>query len=346
MKFFVFAPNVHCGGGLVLLKELIRHQPSKLVSKWFLEVTVDLELGSSVSQFEKGLWGRIKAEFGLYVASNEETMILCFHGAPTILPTRGRQLLYLQNALLVSTGSLKLYSYKTRIRLKIERIILKKRWKSIDLFFVQTETMKSAVIEFSLRHNLPKPMVSVLPFISKRSTKFTENSSDLSLQKKNIYFYPSLFQPHKNHLNLLKAWSEFVKSDPSLVLYLTVTQSDLDSLVSETNNWEVSLENVVPLGHISHEKVQTILKKSVALVFPSTIESFGLPLLEARGLNLPIIASELDFVRDVCSPEETFDPCSNISILRALQRFSGKKNAFLDIGGGEVFWKELMNLKY
>ena len=50
-------------------------------------------------------------------------------------------------------------------------------------------------------------------------------------------------------------------------------------------------------------------------------ESFGLPLLEAKFLGLPILASELDYVRDVVEPTETFDPESPVSISRAVQRF-------------------------
>ena len=56
-------------------------------------------------------------------------------------------------------------------------------------------------------------------------------------------------------------------------------------------------------------------------IFPSHMESFGLPLLEPQSMGLPIIASERDFVRDVVVPVETFDPDSSISIFRAVRRF-------------------------
>ena len=66
---------------------------------------------------------------------------------------------------------------------------------------------------------------------------------------------------------------------------------------------------------MSHYKV------SGALIFPSLRESFGLPLVEATKLKVPILASELDFVYDVCQPAETFDPKSPRSIARAVKRF-------------------------
>ncbi|RYH16174.1 MAG: glycosyltransferase family 1 protein, partial [Alcaligenaceae bacterium] len=61
--------------------------------------------------------------------------------------------------------------------------------------------------------------------------------------------------------------------------------------------------------------------RSSALIFPSVAETFGLPMLEARAGQLPIIASERDFVRDVCNPQQTFDPASPHSIARAVLRF-------------------------
>jgi glycosyltransferase involved in cell wall biosynthesis len=56
-------------------------------------------------------------------------------------------------------------------------------------------------------------------------------------------------------------------------------------------------------------------------LFPSLGESFGLPLIEAQAMGLPILAAELDFVRDVCAPVETFDAQSAVSIARAVRRF-------------------------
>ena len=43
--------------------------------------------------------------------------------------------------------------------------------------------------------------------------------------------------------------------------------------------------------------------------------------MEAAALGVPILASERDFVRDVCVPVERFDPESAVSICRAVRRF-------------------------
>ena len=50
------------------------------------------------------------------------------------------------------------------------------------------------------------------------------------------------------------------------------------------------------------------------------METFGLPMLEARALRVPVLAAERDFVRDVCEPAQTFDPASPVSIASAVRR--------------------------
>ena len=88
--------------------------------------------------------------------------------------------------------------------------------------------------------------------------------------------------------------------------------------LSSTSN--IRIDN---LGRLPREQVLDLYKRSRALIFTSTSESFGLLLLEADACGLPIVASELDFVRDVVNPVETFDAGSAVSISRAVRRFLG-----------------------
>ena len=73
--------------------------------------------------------------------------------------------------------------------------------------------------------------------------------------------------------------------------------------------------------NIERKNLLKLYKQSAALIFPSFIESYGLPLVEARYYKLPVIASELDYVRDILDPVETFDPRSAKSISRSVKRF-------------------------
>jgi glycosyltransferase involved in cell wall biosynthesis len=75
------------------------------------------------------------------------------------------------------------------------------------------------------------------------------------------------------------------------------------------------------LGELQHERLIAIYQTCGALIYPSCFESFGLPLIEARRAGLAVLAPELDYVRDIIDPEETFEPRSPVSIARAVKRY-------------------------
>jgi hypothetical protein len=69
-----------------------------------------------------------------------------------------------------------------------------------------------------------------------------------------------------------------------------------------------------------------------------------LPLVEANQYKLPVIASELDFVRDILDPVETFDPNSAKSISRSVKRFLKIKEKKTDIVAPVEFIKSVISL--
>ena len=63
-------------------------------------------------------------------------------------------------------------------------------------------------------------------------------------------------------------------------------------------------------------------------------------------MGLPVIAPELDYVRDVIQPAETFDPSSPLSISRAVRRFLHQPEPTARIGSAEDFLAEVLRLRY
>jgi glycosyltransferase involved in cell wall biosynthesis len=59
------------------------------------------------------------------------------------------------------------------------------------------------------------------------------------------------------------------------------------------------VEGVENIGYKNLGEVYHYISNSIALVFPSRTESLGVPLLEASGLGVPIIAPDLDYVNSV-----------------------------------------------
>ena len=58
-------------------------------------------------------------------------------------------------------------------------------------------------------------------------------------------------------------------------------------------------KKVLFLGHVSDEKLNYIYQKARALVFPSSFEGFGLPIVEAFKHGLPVVAANNTSISEV-----------------------------------------------
>lgn len=158
--------------------------------------------------------------------------------------------------------------------------------------FVQLEYIKE---KFSERFNFPKNKIHVvfpnvlLPQIQQKNRNFSVN---IDRKKFNI-FYPAISHFYKNHEILFKAFNYIDKQlSVPLVLYLTVNEDFTDKYLFR--NIEI-----VSTGQISHSNVCEYYANIDALVFPSYIETLGLPLIEAASFGLPVIAADLPYSREV-----------------------------------------------
>jgi glycosyltransferase involved in cell wall biosynthesis len=182
--------------------------------------------------------------------------------------------------------------------------------------------------------------VHVLPFSEDLTPEVEGSGSDSGYD----FVYVADGEAHKNHRTLLHAWKLLADEGirPTLALTLTPRDGKLRTEVDSAKK-ERRLE-IVDLGHLPHGEVLRLYKRAKALIFPSTSESLGLPLIEASRVGLPILAGELDYVRDVCVPCETFDPSSPVSIARAVKRFLGQSESALMPYSATAFWEKLLLL--
>ena len=119
-----------------------------------------------------------------------------------------------------------------------------------------------------------------------------------------LFFYPASFDPHKNHKLLLNCFLNISKKLNKNVKLLVTIES---SQVPNRDRYE---KDIIFLGNQSIQNIFALYDLVDYLIYPSINESLGLPLLEAKLKKLPIIASDMDFVYDVCSPISTFNPYS------------------------------------
>ncbi len=77
------------------------------------------------------------------------------------------------------------------------------------------------------------------------------------------------------------------------------------------------------MGSVPREQVFEFYQNSI-LIFPSYLETFGLPLLEARLFNGPIIASDRPYAREILegySNADFFDPFSSDDLADKMKKY-------------------------
>jgi glycosyltransferase involved in cell wall biosynthesis len=245
-----------------------------------------------------------------------------------LLKNCGKINIFQQNRLFFSTLPLDKFSWRTRQRLRFEQTIARLFRERCSCYWVQTPSMARDLKQWYGE----KPVsIRILPFMQ----SFTEISRNE--KKQWDFLYVADGEAHKNHRLLVEAWSILAKEGIKLSLALTLSSRDselLEWIQQQNVKHDLKISN---LGQVPHNKLLSLYTCSKALIFPSLSESFGLPLIEARQAGLPIVASELDFVRDVCEPVQSFDPNSPTSIARAVRRFIGQTDFPLNPVGAADF---------
>lgn len=337
--FVLYAPNVHTGGGFVLLSALLAVWPPGRQLRAFLDARTKgrLELPSTaeVTWVAPRVVARLKAEFLAWRAVGENGTIFCFHGLPPLLPLSGQVVVLVQNRLLIETDHLAEYPPWVQIRLRIERLWSRLLRRRCSRYVVQTPSMEKLA-----RQTLGEAVeILVLPFAP---FKVAQNRLP-TIDQNYDFVYIASGDVHKNHGNLIQAWRLLaeVGIKPSLALTLDINSSPM--LCRQIDDFKVNYGlDITNLGQLHSSDIVSLYASSSALIFPSSCESFGLPLIEASQYGLPILASELDYVRDVVEPVETFDPTSPLSIARAVRRFLGCREPLLKVLSAQEFLTEIL----
>lgn len=346
VKLFIHATNIHQGGGQTLLHALLSTFPRniELTAQLDTRMKVSEEIleGIQIRRVKPTLMQRLLAE--LWLARNVKSgdFVLCFGSLPPLFNLQGHVAVFVQNRYLLEKTGLKNFPIKTKLRINIERIWLHMKASNTNVFLVQTPSMKrllqSKIKTFS--------SVYVMPFAGiKEGYKRSLNQQDS--QRGNLYdfIYIASGEPHKNHRQLVEAWCLLASENIFPSLCLTINKKNSANLcywIDEKKKLHgLRLENQ---GELPHDQIMKLYSQARAMVYPSTFESFGFPLIEARQAGLPVLAGELDYVRDMLDPEQSFDPGSALSIARAVKRFLGHDESALPLVEAADFLKNIMEM--
>ncbi len=110
--------------------------------------------------------------------------------------------------------------------------------------------------------------------------------------------YVGRLETKKNIQNLLKAFRLLVNQDWQLVLAGRPGNFGYEEILALATDPRIK-DRVKILGYVSQTDYQDLLASASIFIFPSKFEGFGIPLLEAMGSGVPILASDIPVLREV-----------------------------------------------
>jgi len=182
----------------------------------------------------------------------------------------------------------KLYKFLYKLNISSnEAVICQQKWFA-DLFESEFKIKKTIVA---------KPN-------SKESISLEKEQFEVIEQEKNIFrfFYPALPRMFKNFELLLDA-VEFIERNfdrsISKEFELIIT---IDGTESRYAKWLYAkyshLNSVKFVGCLNREQVNTYYLSADLILFPSKLETWGLPIVEAKDFNKPILLANLPYAHE------------------------------------------------
>ncbi|HPQ40919.1 MAG TPA: glycosyltransferase family 1 protein, partial [bacterium] len=131
-------------------------------------------------------------------------------------------------------------------------------------------------------------------------------------------------EPRKNLMTLLNAYSIYKLRSPDPLSLVLVGKDGFRSAEIRRRAENADLSTHVRfLGYIPEDDLVQLMGLAVCLVYPSTYEGFGLPVLEAMAAGCPVIASNRASLPEVTgNTAELVDPEDCTGLVRAIRRVS------------------------
>lgn len=111
-----------------------------------------------------------------------------------------------------------------------------------------------------------------------------------ALQGKEFIMYVGRAEPYKNNRGLISAHQQLLQKYPELRLVIVGRQDDMRK---SDMQWvkDKGYRNIDFMGFMSDEELAWLYANCQAYVFPSFMEGFGLPGLEAMAYGAPVVSS-------------------------------------------------------
>lgn len=211
------------------------------------------------------------------------------------------------------------------------------RIKRIYFPYMIQKAVRKAVAILTISENTRRDLCELFPLASCKTHVTTLAARSLSddssspresplpsgLSKNSYFLSIGTIEPRKNLSRLLQAWSSLGSERRGCLKLVVVglTGWMVDEIFDELSDGDK--DGVIYLDYVPDTELKTLLKDAMALVYPSLYEGFGLPVVEAMSLGVPVITSDIGATREIgYGAAELVDPLSVQAIQDAIVRIA------------------------
>jgi glycosyltransferase involved in cell wall biosynthesis len=335
MKIFIDALSAKAGGGITYMQYL----PNDLAS-----VDKDNDYLILISKrYQKGLIHDLPSNFHYYqvnIPSKPVVIRLSWEQfiLPFILFREHADLLYVvtETACFLSPCPViiairnpnvyadfsQLIGLGNKMKRLIQRLITKLSVrKAAKVIFVSESSMKQAIRKIPV----PAPKRMVIYHGFDHSFVFQNSSLPPKLSwlgQKDFILCVSNVSRHKNCPTLIKAYSLLLmqattEQTPDLVIVGGISDQGAYKSIMHLIHENDLQQRVHLVGTVKHSTLPSIYKAAKLFVLPSLQETFGHPLIEAMASGVPIIASSIPVIQEICQEAALYFDPNNPDELRA-----------------------------
>lgn len=185
--------------------------------------------------------------------------------------------------------------WRNRIEYGYWAMILRHTLRHTDAIMTVSRSAKRQIEEFMVRHDLPPRDIHV----TYESCVYEDVAQPESPEKEDVVIHLASREPHKRTGQLVRWWVKHRDRTHGLRLLLV---GRIPEDVADLCDKDPAIER---RPFLEEPDLQRAITGARALAFPSEIEGFGLPAIEAYYLGTPVIYTRGTSVEEVLAPATT-----------------------------------------
>ncbi|WP_322042794.1 glycosyltransferase family 1 protein [Paraburkholderia sp. J67] len=181
---------------------------------------------------------------------------------------------------------------------KAHRIRIDTALANADGLIANSYDTERMLVQYAAERKLPLPPVAVAPLASGVGGQ----ASYPRLCDAPYFVMLGTIEPRKNHWFMLHIWRRLVEAHGSAAPRLVIIGRrgwECENAIDMLERCEALRQHVIEETHCDDARLRAWLTHARALLFPSFVEGYGMPLVEALEMRLPVIASELAVFREI-----------------------------------------------